>query len=326
MHSRPLHVFPRRASTGHRGLVAALVLASLLPAHDAAARRKPRRDPAAARPSPTEEARRLLALGIEHYSAGRYEEAVDAYRQSLALEPSPRVRVNLALALWKLGRADEAARELEDVLAASDLPAAVRERAQPLLDEVAASLTRLQLVVRGSGPITLDGAPLGAAPLERTVWLTPGHHTVAVGKHEETIDAAAGHRERLVLDASLVDVDAPLPAPPPPRRAGASRWRWVIPAGIAGAATISGIGFGLGARDAQRELDELNQHSEEHDFSAASRIADRGDRDALLANLSFAVAGVAALTTAWILFDDQRRDESLEVGFTPSSVAVKGRF
>ena len=50
---------------------------------------------------------------------GRYEEAIDAYRAALAVDPSKQpVRLNLGLALYKAARSTTPRRELAAVLAA----------------------------------------------------------------------------------------------------------------------------------------------------------------------------------------------------------------
>ena len=56
-------------------------------------------------------------LGVVYAQLGRYEEAVREYRQALALQPSAQavaaIRFNLAVALYKAGRMNDAAGELE---------------------------------------------------------------------------------------------------------------------------------------------------------------------------------------------------------------------
>ncbi len=66
----------------------------------------------------------------------------------------------------------------------------------------------------------------------------------------------------------------------------------------------AGTWFGLQASASQDELDELNSTSAMHDFSDAKAVQDRGERQALIANISFATAGVfAAVGTVFLVRD-----------------------
>jgi protein O-GlcNAc transferase len=59
----------------------------------------------------------LSNLGAVRAAQGRYEEAIERYREALAVEPRTAVRFNLAVALQKAGRTTEAVPELERVIA-----------------------------------------------------------------------------------------------------------------------------------------------------------------------------------------------------------------
>jgi len=58
-------------------------------------------------------------LGAAWAGLGRYEDAIDQYRQALQREDDPEVRRNLALALMKTGEVQEAAAEAERALVAA---------------------------------------------------------------------------------------------------------------------------------------------------------------------------------------------------------------
>ncbi len=59
----------------------------------------------------------LYAVGVERYNAGEYEQAVDLLSRARALESDiPDYRYHLGLAYLKVGRNQEAARELEAAL------------------------------------------------------------------------------------------------------------------------------------------------------------------------------------------------------------------
>lgn len=64
-----------------------------------------------------DDAASLYAEGVERYNAGQYEEAVELLARARALESSvPDYRYHLGLAYLKVGRAKEAASELEATL------------------------------------------------------------------------------------------------------------------------------------------------------------------------------------------------------------------
>lgn len=66
-------------------------------------------------------------LGVAWAAVGRYEDAIDQYRQALTAEDDPGIRQNLATALLKLGRTEEAGAEARRILEAQpgNLPALV---------------------------------------------------------------------------------------------------------------------------------------------------------------------------------------------------------
>ena len=71
--------------------------------------------------------------------------------------------------------------------------------------------------------------------------------------------------------------------------------RWPTWTAVAGLAAGGGIYFGLQVGKAEDDLRELNENSSMHTFDEAKDIEDRGRRNALYANLSFGVAGAAAI-------------------------------
>jgi hypothetical protein len=81
--------------------------------------------------------------------------------------------------------------------------------------------------------------------------------------------------------------------------------KWWLWGGVSLVAAGVGTYFGLDVLAAKQEIEDLNAKSlaggERIQFSEAKAIQDRGDRSALLANVSFGVAGAAAVA-AVILF------------------------
>jgi hypothetical protein len=82
----------------------------------------------------------------------------------------------------------------------------------------------------------------------------------------------------------LVGVDRRFP--------GWARWpTWTV---LAGVAAGTGLYFGYRVGQAEDDLEALNADSAMHTYDEVKEVEDRGKRDALIANLTFGVAGAAA--------------------------------
>jgi hypothetical protein len=81
--------------------------------------------------------------------------------------------------------------------------------------------------------------------------------------------------------------------------------RWWLWGGAAAVVAGAGVAFGLAASSAQDDVKRLNADSMNHDFSEAKAREDDANRDALLANISFGVAGACAVVSAILLYSEQ---------------------
>lgn len=136
-----------------------------------------------------------------------------------------------------------------------------------------------------------------------TIALPEGELTV----RPAVVDAYGNHLVELPAQQLTVGV-IPLDPPRPARAVGgrplyAKWWLW---GGVAVAFAGGGTYFGLDALDAQDELLALNGDSQNHDFSEARAVQDRGERSALLANVGFGLAGAAAVAATVLLVTDRR--------------------
>ncbi|HLU68021.1 MAG TPA: hypothetical protein VKZ63_17175, partial [Kofleriaceae bacterium] len=77
---------------------------------------------------------------------------------------------------------------------------------------------------------------------------------------------------------------------------------WAVWAG--GAAVLAGVGTwaGLRARSSVDQLDEIRANSEMYEFSEAQAVADRAERRALIANISFGAAAACAIVSGVLFF------------------------
>ncbi|HWN68636.1 MAG TPA: hypothetical protein VNM90_13455, partial [Haliangium sp.] len=73
--------------------------------------------------------------------------------------------------------------------------------------------------------------------------------------------------------------------------------RWYVWSAATVLAAGAGGYFGWQAREAEKELAQLNRNSPDFDFSEAEEIEQRGRRNALIANISLGAAGVFAIAT-----------------------------
>ena len=153
----------------------------------------------------------------------------------------------------------------------------------------------LKLAVDEPGArITLDGADLGASPLKEPVRrVLEGPHQVTVQKEgfvtwSSTVTVAAGAEVpvavKLVPVAALTEV------------ARSRAWTFgYVALGVSVAAGVAGLIFGFNARGAYERYQSATTRG------AALQLHDAAAGQALIANVMFAVTGVAVLATAALL-------------------------
>ncbi len=86
--------------------------------------------------------------------------------------------------------------------------------------------------------------------------------------------------------------------------------KWWLWGGVAVAAASVGTYFGLDVLAAKQEIEDLNKKSQSGEpvqFSQALAIQQRGDRSALVANISFGVAGAAAVAAVILFATEPKR-------------------
>lgn len=250
-----------------------------------------------------EQARAAYARGQELYQAGSYAEAEAAFNEAYRIIPNPVVLLGVAEARERGGNLPGAVEILERYL--TERPDAPdREQIDGRIERMRATPATIVVQSTPAGAtVALDGQPTGrTTPAELEV--PPGSHVVSVALGEQTradsVDAVYGGRHELTLDVTppapepvpeLGDRD-PLPEPEPEPvveddggEGGPGTAVWVS-AGIAGAALVSGTVLGFLSLSEQSDFDEMPTES----------AADRGERLALFADLSFGIAAAAAIT------------------------------
>jgi hypothetical protein len=196
------------------------------------------------------EAERLTELGAQAYARADYAGALDDFRRSYEVYPSPNTHSNLARALYKLGRVPEAMDEFEAFLAeGTEAGDAAREYALARKMELATQLGKLDVECDVSGAqVAIDGRPVGATPLPRAHYVAPGAHAIAVtapGRVAFTAVAQLGPGELREVHASLPpDPNAIAPASevskPQPPRERTGRWMVDVKLGLAPVVYLQG--------------------------------------------------------------------------------------
>lgn len=166
----------------------------------------------------TAAARALFAEGLELAQREEWALAADRFERTLALQDSPTVAYNLAVAWTHTGRLVAAAEHLRRVVRDETTPAGVRNLAQQRLAELEPRIARLTLEVEGSIAgiaLRLDGTPVSSARIGVALPADPGRHAVealrggdVVARAESEIAEGTSATLRLVVPAAPIDAAA----------------------------------------------------------------------------------------------------------------------
>jgi PEGA domain-containing protein/tetratricopeptide repeat protein len=294
-----------------RLLALALALTAFAPAAWAQPRRRPRQPPqeAPAQDDATQRAREAYDRGRTQFAAGQYQDALASFQAAYDAKPHPTVLISIAECQEHLEDYRAAVATLEHYL--QDSPDA-RDRAD-VEARIAAHRQRpakLNITSEPTGAaISIDGANSGqVTPAELEV--PPGEHSVALtldGYTEATQQVTVEFAEHRDLPMTLEEAapaepePATTPAPVEEERSEGKTGPIWLAAGIAGAALISGSVLGFLALSDKSDFDD----------NPTADTADRGERFALMADVSFGVAVAAGITTvALVLMKTPPRGEA----------------
>jgi hypothetical protein len=300
---------------------------------------KPTKSPKAApAPKPLTEAQKKAAAkkaykaGEAAFKDGKYREALDAYKAADDILPVPTTKYKIAISRDKLGQVVEAAAAYQVYLDTSPDPVKNADK----IGESTARLAELKktpgklrfLVTPATAPklaVSVDGAPsqpaaslptevagvkTDAAPTPyRVVVLPPGHHRLAFtadGYDPAAIEADVpfARAKDVAVTLNLTPPPpppppppvavAPPPPPPPPPPSPRSNVPAYVTLGLAGAGVVVGTAFGILA------LQSKSNFNSNH----TTANADTTDRDALISDMSFAVALTFGVTGAVLLLSN----------------------
>ncbi len=261
--------------------------------------------------SPKARARELYTQGQQLFRQGDFVAAQRAFEEAYRAVPNPVVLLSVAECQVRAEDYAGALTSLRQYLA--EKPNAP-DRAQ-----VEAQIANLEAK---PGFVAIESAPPGAMIWvngENTGYITPNELSLRAGRHtialtspgylqvEQPVDVAIGSRQRLSLTLSpepppAVAEEAPVPPPVEEPSYGArhaSPAVWAATA-VAGVTLITGGALGVAAlmkvSDYNKKADAYKHTGNEADRSAAKKIADKGDKLALVADVNFGIAAVAAIT------------------------------
>ena len=305
---------------------------------------------AAAPPEARGLARALADKGYEAYEAGKYDEAIDAFRRADQLFHAPTLVFAQAKASAKAGKLIEA-RALFQKVVSEKLPRDAPEEfvgAQNTAEsEIGGIIPRIPtLTIKVNAPaglhysVSIDGVRLAPSALDKAIEQNPGQHAVLVmpetGKGvSRNVILQEGENERVDLALSGVvpsKVLAPTPptAPPPPPEPPPRRGRIVPAIAMFGVGALGlGAGAALGGTTLSRAAD-LDAQCPTHKGCAES-LKDGYSTTNTLAALStagFVLAG-AAVTTGVVLLLIPAKDEGAPVATVsigPRGLGVGGTF
>jgi hypothetical protein len=289
----------------------------------------------------------LADKGFEKFEAADYEAAIDLFGQAEARCHSPRLLVFLGRAharVGKLLRARELLEQAANEPVTRRSPASFREaqvEARKDLEVLKPRIPVLQALFTGVSAedlkLTLDGAEVSPADLQRGQELDPGEHTLAA--EAPGFEPAERHLvlreavvERLEIALRPIETDSPPPPPPPVPEDSPS----IAPPLLA--FTVGAIGIGVGVATglvSANTVSDIKSRCEGNQcLKSDAPAADRAAVYGTVSTVGFIVGGVG-VATGIVLLVVRSGGESepsggaaahlgVEVG--PGSIRLKGTF
>jgi hypothetical protein len=276
---------------------------------------KPGEKPGAAPPptDPKEQAKEAYKQAQEKFDANDFAAALPLFQQADQLYPGAAPKHKVAVCLDKLGRVPEAIASYRAFIDSNpgDKYADRIAESQRRIMELEATIPAV-VTVR-VGPPEAATAPLsitvdGVAAQGPELRLTAGQHQVVVSApgyqpYTEVVTVRGGERRDMAVTLVPAAPIQPVVPPPPPPEEKPKEERSNIPAyvtlGIAGAGVVLGTVFGIQALSAKSDFDD----------DPTVDNADRAERAALIADMSFGVALTFGITGAVLLFSGGGDDE-----------------
>lgn len=162
-------------------------------------------------------ARERFSECVASMDAERNADAVDCFREVMAIRATPQVKYNLALALERMGHLAEASALLDEALGDGSLDRRSRRGARRLLRTIEPRLGYVTIRVDGDdgASVLLDGDDIGLDRLGTPIAVDPGTHQVRLrgASAGEQVRVAAGETSEVTLTREA-STDLPRPTLP----------------------------------------------------------------------------------------------------------------
>lgn len=281
-----------------------------------------------------DEAKKLYKEAEARFDKGEYVVAADLYRQADEYVPGAAPKYKLALSLDKQSLVTEAVAAWQAFLDSKPDAEKFKEKiaeGQARVEALKKTPAKVKVATVPEAPQGLKVAVDGVAQTGKELSVPPGKHTLTVSAEgfadasqelEVTFAEAREVNVTLTPQAPVAAAPAQPPTPPPPAEvppaqppppAAPIEPRSPVPAyvtlGLAGAGVVVGTIFGIQALGAKSDFDD----------APTTKTADKVDRFALIADMSFAVALTFGVTGAVLLLSD----DSAQAKAAASSVTKK---
>jgi len=289
-------------------------------------------------PSPEGEAARVHAelrkQGNEAAKAGRIPEAIEAWTQ--AYEARPVFAVACAIGRAELlGRANPgpAALWLTRCLRLAPVPVkgqakelAAQQEELVLRDLARSRVGAVRIEAEPGAEISVDGRPVGKAPLADEVFLEPGSHriTASVGSRSRSKDVAVAGGEARAVDLAVQDAPGPVwiaeplgpPAPARPVKSSIPIGWLIVGAGATAGGVVLGTVLAASSNAAHaKSVEALGELQAKGDATVMCRgtaappactqhreLHRRGELLGIGSKASFIAGGLAAAATVGFMF------------------------
>ena len=239
---------------------------------------------------------RLYEEGRDHFEAGKYREAIEAFEKANSLYPNKILIYNVARAYELMCKPDEAIRMYRRYLEAGAAPDAnVVEDKITLLERLKGKCEKTAFLsvrtVPSGASVLVDGVNSGITPLKRHE-LAPGEHQIVVRKLgmkdvSQRISLSSGEKRTLMLGFSPAD-----------RPAGAWRIVSFTGIGLASACLAAGLWTGVLALDAEKEYNEHPNDPDRDDMRSRGRSLALSSDILVGTGAALMVAGILLLVTS----------------------------
>lgn len=259
------------------------------------------------------EAKALYDKGISHYNLGEFDPAIAAFRQAYAVSSAPGLLFNIAQS-FRLKKDYENASYFYTTYLRLKPDAPNRADVEARIVEMGTLLEEQKKI--GTRAPTGTVNPEGDKPTTTTT-TTPTPTTTTPTTTTTTTPVVTG---------SLDNRDKPGSGDPHPGRP--LKKAAIVTAGAGGALVLTGFVFGMMAKSAESDLNDLNSGGT---WTPAQQDKyDAGKRNNTIAIVSFALGGAAVATGGVLWFLGTRKENEARVAVVPTkggtSVAVGWSF